>query len=150
MSGRGRNPNSLSALESNRRPQPQNVAGLGAQASTKHGGYSPAQLAPARERHLDALRGRFPLADVTILGLQASRLAVLESVGLWLDGRGVLRNRRTGAIFSAADYWARTAAAYERQHERLEAQALAAATGDGAADYREAERRALGAGSADG
>jgi hypothetical protein len=130
---------------------PNAAANLRPDAATKHGAHSPAQVAPIRERHLAALRERFPAADVTILGLQASRLAVLEMVGVWLDGRGILRNRRTGTVWPAADYWAKTASAFERQHERLEAQAreasdvpgqaLAAALADGGEAWRRAQAR---------
>jgi hypothetical protein len=91
-------------------------------AATKHGAHSPELVAPIRERHLDALRQRFPKADVTLLGLQATRLAQLELVGLWLDGKGIIRNRRFGTIWPAAEYWAKVASTFERQHERLEAQ----------------------------
>lgn len=93
-------------------------------ARLAHGAYSPTVLAPARERHLDALRARFPAADLTILGLQATRLAQLAAVGEWLDGKGSpIRNKRLGTTWPAADYWMRVASAFERQHERLEAQA---------------------------
>jgi hypothetical protein len=101
-------------------------------AATTHGAHRAELVAPIRERHLEALRERFPTADVTVIGLQATRLAQMELVGVWLDSKGgPIRNRRTGTIFGAADYWSKLASAYERQHERLEAQA--AASGNGAA-----------------
>lgn len=118
------------------------------QAATTHGAHSSALAAPLRERHLAALRERFPNADVTILGLQATRLAQMELVGVWLDERGIMRNRRTGTTYPAADYWARVASAYERQHERLEAAEREHADG-GADAYFESERRALAAGNAE-
>jgi hypothetical protein len=89
---------------------------------------APGELGPVRERHLEHLLARFPMADVTILGLQATRLAQLELVGVWLDDRGIMRNRRTGTIYPAADYWAKVASAFERQHERLEAQRASTST----------------------
>jgi hypothetical protein len=102
------------------------------EASTKYGAHSPEIVAPIRDRNLVVLRERFPSADVTILGLQATRLAQLELVGIWLDSKGgPMRNRRTGTIFPAAEYWAKIASAYERQHERLEAQAASSGDGNG-------------------
>lgn len=103
-----------------------------AKAAVTHGAHSAELTAPIRERHLEALRERFPNADLTIVGLQATRLAQMELVGVWLDSKGgPIRNRRTGTIFGAADYWSKLASAFERTHERLEAQA--AASGNGAA-----------------
>lgn len=90
------------------------------QAARKHGGHSAALLAPIRERHLAWLQERFPTADVAILSLQASRLAQLELVGEWLDDRGIMRNKRLGTTYPAADFWSKVASAFERQHERLE------------------------------
>jgi hypothetical protein len=88
----------------------------------KHGAHSPAKVAPIRDRHLEALRERFPDADVAMLSVQASRLAIMELIGTWLDSRGILRNRRTGSIYEAAEFWQRTAAAFERRHDALEQQ----------------------------
>jgi hypothetical protein len=92
-------------------------------AATKHAGYSKTLIAKRQGAHLDRLREQFPTADVTILGLQASRLAQLELVGEWLDGKGIIRNKRFGTVWPAAEYWGKVASAFERQHERLEAQA---------------------------
>lgn len=91
-------------------------------AATKHGAYSKAVTGELQAGHLERLRERFPAADVSVLSLQASRLAQLDVIGAWLAERGIMRNRRTGTIYPAADYWARTASAFERQQERLEAQ----------------------------
>jgi hypothetical protein len=98
---------------------PNAAANLDPMARLEHGAHSPAKVAAASERHLTALRERFPNADVTILSLQASRLAQLELVGAWLEPRGVIRNTRTGTIYPAALYWWKVASAFERTHERL-------------------------------
>jgi hypothetical protein len=135
---------------------PNAVENLRADAALRHGAHSPERIAPAREQHLDTLRERFPDADVTILGLQATRLAILELIGEWLGPRGIIRNRRTGTTWPCADYWAKTASAFERQQERLEAQhrvadpqaALAAALADGGEAWRRARPR-LTEGTAD-
>ncbi len=96
-------------------------------AATKHGAHSPALLEPVREQHLERLLTRFPQADVTILGLQATRAAQLQLVGAWLDGKGIIRNKRFGTIWPAAEYWGKVALAYERANERLEQQQREAA-----------------------
>ena len=46
--------------------------------------------------------GDFPTADVTILGLQAARLAQLELVGAFPWTTAVIRDRRYGAVWPAA------------------------------------------------
>lgn len=93
-----------------------------AKNAERHGAYSPSAVAKIKDGYLDSLKAAFPKADVTILGLQATRLAQLELVGAWLDGKGIIRNKRFGTIWPAAEYWGKVASAFERQHERLEAQ----------------------------
>jgi hypothetical protein len=95
---------------------------LRADGAVTHGAHSPARIAPARERHLERLREQFPQGDVTIIGLQATRLAMLDLVADWLGNRGPIRNRRTGTTWPCVDLWAKTASAFERTHERLEHQ----------------------------
>jgi len=90
-------------------------------AATKHGADHEPIVGPLRTAHLERLRVRFPTADDPLLVIEAQRAAILDVLGGYLDRRGLIRNKRTGLVNPALDRWAKTASAFERTYERLEA-----------------------------
>lgn len=95
------------------------LANLRADAATVHGARSEAKLKPSRERYLTELRDQFPAAGEDELIMQASRLAQMDLLQQFLDWRGVIRDRRRGETFPAAQLLASITAAYERRRDIL-------------------------------
>lgn len=97
-------------------------AGPGNSRAVSHGAWSEGLVAPRRERLLGELRVEFPGASERRLIVQAHRLAQLELLGEFADERGVIRSRRTGDVFPAAQLAERIASAFLSEQDRLEAQ----------------------------
>lgn len=102
------------------------LANLSPNAAMRHGAHAERDIAPVRTEHLARLRLSFPSADDAVLTTQADRAAQIDLINAYLARRlgvgAVLRNRRTATVWPALEYAAKLASAYERQHERLEAQ----------------------------
>lgn len=94
-------------------------AGPGNARAVKHGAFSEQHVAPLRQARLAELQERFTGVPHTLLEQQAERLAQLELLRDFTDGRGVVRNPRTGEVFAAASFAEKLRSAFERQHDRL-------------------------------
>jgi hypothetical protein len=141
--GRGKSPGSLDALARTRRPQPQH---LRPDRAVTHGGHSEGAIAPLAADYLAELMAELPTASERVLHIQARRLARLELLGRFEDERGVLRSRKRGEPFPATVLAEKISSAYIKTHTDLEAMERERKD-NGAADYFESERRALGEGS---
>ncbi len=116
------------------------LANLKPNARMTTGAHSEASIEPLRTEHLVRLRERFPSADDALLAIQAERAAQIDLISAYLGKRAgvgaVLRNRRTATVWPAREFAAKLQGAYERLHERLEAQEREADTGDPVAKVR--------------
>lgn len=86
-----------------------------------HGASTEALIRPLAEAYLAELVGEFPSASERVLRVQARRLAKLDRLGVYLDGRGEIRHRRRGEVFPASALEEQVSAAYLAEHRRLEA-----------------------------
>lgn len=95
-----------------------------------HGASSEAIIRPLAEAYLAELVKEFPKASERVLKVQARRLAKLERLGVYLDGKGEIRHKRRGEVFPASAHEERISAAYLAEHARLEALYSAGGTTD--------------------
>lgn len=86
-----------------------------------HGASTEALIRPLAEGYLDELAGEFPSASERVLRVQARRLAKLDRLGVYLDGKGEIRHKRRGEVFPASALEEQISAAYLAEHRRLEA-----------------------------
>ena len=111
------------------------AAGPGNTRALQHAAYSAGAIRDARERYLAELTEAFPAASAQELVIQAHRLAQLELLGAFVDERGVIRHKRRGDVFPAAQFMERVATAFERQHALLVQREADAGKYDGLADF---------------
>jgi hypothetical protein len=95
------------------------LANLKLASNVTHGAHSGALIRQATAEHLTNLIATFPSATQEELVLQATRMAQIERLAAFLEQRGLIRDRRTGAVFAAADLLAKLSTAFERQHAVL-------------------------------
>jgi CRP-like cAMP-binding protein len=95
------------------------VAGKASAAQT-HGAFSEELIRGSASAYLAELSREFPGASERVLRLQARRLAKLDRLASYLEGRGEIRNRRTGEVFAASALEERITAAYLVEHARLQ------------------------------
>jgi len=109
-------------------------------AKTTHGALSEALIQQATTMYLAELSREFPGASERVLRLQARRLSKLDRLASYLEGRGEIRNRRTGEVFAASALEERITGAYLATHERLEQQREQVGTGSPLAGLADAGR----------
>jgi hypothetical protein len=113
---RGKHPNSLANLKQN------------SERSATHGAYSEELTRATAEQYLAELTEEFPTASERILRVQARRLAKMDRLGTYLEGRGEIRHARRGEVYPASALEEKISAAYLTEHARLEAQQREATT----------------------
>jgi hypothetical protein len=87
-----------------------------------HGANSEALIRPLAEEYLAELAGEFPNASERVLRLQARRLAKLDRLGSYLEGKGEIRHHRRGEVFPASALEESITSAFLSTQAKLEAQ----------------------------
>jgi CRP-like cAMP-binding protein len=99
------------------------LANLKTTSAVKHGTRSEALIRPLAEMYLAELTGEFPQASERVLRLQARRLAKLDRLASYLEGRGEIRHQRRGDVFPASAMEEQITASFLATQGRLEVQA---------------------------
>jgi hypothetical protein len=99
------------------------LANLKSTNAVKHGTRSEALIQPLAEMYLAELTEEFPLASERVLRLQARRLAKLDRLATYLEGRGEIRHHRRGEVFPASAMEESVTVAFIATQAKLEVQA---------------------------